>query len=121
MDPTVAYEWRVGGPTIFAFAIQSKYDFLPSQVRIFGKLSSGAEGPQSHLMRLLDGQIWRCINETCGAQVRVIQSGGLEDGSNPRCSCGSIMKMPYRKPRPRRAEAPAEVKRLLEQLYAVLK
>jgi hypothetical protein len=29
--------------------------------------------------------------------------------------------MPYAKPRSRRAEAPAEVKRLLEQLYAVLK
>ncbi len=31
------------------------------------------------------------------------------------------MKMPYTKPQTRRAEAPAEVKRLLEQLYAVLK
>jgi hypothetical protein len=72
-------------------------------------------------MRLKQGQIWRCINESCGAQIQVMQSGGLEDGSNPRCSCGSSMKMPYIRPQLRRAEAPAEVKKLLEQLYAVLK
>jgi hypothetical protein len=72
-------------------------------------------------MQLKQGQVWRCINGACGALIQIMEGGGLENGSNPRCACGSIMKMPYVKPHFRRSETPEEVKRLLEQLYAVLR
>jgi hypothetical protein len=73
-------------------------------------------------MRLVRGQIWRCMNEACRAQIQVTVSSGLaEEGVNPHCPCGSPMKRPYAKPQLRRAEDPAEVKRLLEQLHAVLR
>jgi hypothetical protein len=72
-------------------------------------------------MRLERGQIWRCINQACGAEIQVIERSGLAGGSNPRCTCGSIMKMPYAKPQLRRFEAPEEVKRLLQQLSVVLR
>ena len=50
-------------------------------------------------MRLKQGQLWHCMNAACAAEIRVIRDAGLAEGSNPRCSCGSIMKMPYSKPR----------------------
>ena len=62
------------------------------------------------IMRLKRGQVWRCINLGCGAEIQVVGDAGPEDGSNPRCTCGSIMKMHYTKPQFRRAEAPQEVK-----------
>jgi hypothetical protein len=67
-------------------------------------------------MRLERGQIWHCINRACGAEIRVMESTGLTGGSNLRCTCGSIMKMPYSKPQLRRFEAPEDIKRLLQQL-----
>ena len=72
-------------------------------------------------MRLEQGQLWRCINQACGAEIRVIECAGLAGGSNPRCSCGSIMKMPYSKPQLRHFEATEEVKGLLRHPSVVLR
>ena len=49
-------------------------------------------------MRLKQGQLWHCINAACAAEIQVVHDAGLAVGSNPRCSCGSIMKMRYGKP-----------------------
>jgi hypothetical protein len=68
-------------------------------------------------MRLEQGQQWRCINQACGAEIQVMECAGLASGSNPRCSCGSIMKMPYKKPQLRRFEATEDVKRLLRPRF----
>jgi hypothetical protein len=70
-------------------------------------------------MRLKRGQVWRCLNDACGAQVLVTETGGLEDGGNPRCCCGSMMKMPYEKPKIRDSEESHEVRRLLQRLASV--
>ncbi len=70
-------------------------------------------------MRLERGQVWRCINHVCGAEIQVREPSAITDGSNPRCSCGSMMKMPYSKPRLRRFEATEEVKRLLQFAVAL--
>jgi hypothetical protein len=67
-------------------------------------------------MRLERGQVWRCINQACGAEIHVKEPSAITDGSNPRCSCGSMMKMPYSKPQLRRFEATEDVRRLLQQL-----
>lgn len=73
-------------------------------------------------MRLTYGQIWRCINETCAAQIQVtIGSNSASEGSNPRCSCGSPMKKPYAKPQLQQAVVPPDVRQLLEKLQAVLR
>jgi hypothetical protein len=72
-------------------------------------------------MRLERGQVWRCLNGACGAQVLVTETGSLNGGNNPRCSCGSVMKMPYSKPQFRRFEDAVEIRKLLEQLAAVLR
>jgi hypothetical protein len=81
----------------------------------------GAAEGEFDPMRLEPGQIWRCINQACVAEIRVMESSGLTGGSNLRCTCGSLMKMPYSKPQLRRFEAPEEVKRLLQQLSVVLR
>lgn len=67
-------------------------------------------------MRLKRGQVWGCINVACGAEIQVVQGAGPEDGRNPRCTCGSIMKMHYSKPQFRRSEAPQGAKRPMEHL-----
>lgn len=72
-------------------------------------------------MRLKQGQIWRCQNDACGAEILVTETGGLEDGGSPRCSCGSIMKMPYTAPKMRSYVASEELRRLLDQLSVVLR
>jgi hypothetical protein len=72
-------------------------------------------------MRLKQGQVWRCINEACAAQILVTEAGGLDEGSNPRCCCGSVMKMPYGRPHIRKTDTPNEVSRLMKQLSAVLR
>jgi hypothetical protein len=70
-------------------------------------------------MRLKQGQVWRCLNDACRAEVLVTETGGLEHGSNPRCCCGSMMKMPYEKPKIRHSEESHEVRRLLQRLASV--
>jgi len=67
-------------------------------------------------MRFKQGQVWRCLNDACGAELMVTGTGLLDKGSNPRCCCGSVMKMPYEQPRIRFSEESREVKNLLQQL-----
>jgi hypothetical protein len=71
-------------------------------------------------MRFQEGQVWRCLNDACGAQVTVSASGELQEGDNPRCCCGSQMKMPYEQPRIRLSDNSQEVRKLLQQLAAAL-
>jgi len=71
-------------------------------------------------MRFKEGQVWRCLNDACGAQLTVTASGELDEGGNPRCCCGSLMKMPYAQPRIRFSDDSQEVRKLLQQLAAVL-
>jgi hypothetical protein len=72
-------------------------------------------------MRFKQGQVWRCLNDACGAQLLVTESGVLHEGGNPRCCCGSLMKMPYQHPKIRFSEESQEVRRLLQQLSTVLR
>src|SRR3981081_3567653 len=46
-------------------------------------------------MRLQERDHWICQNTACSAEVIVVASSRLNEGSNPRCSCGSVMKKPY--------------------------
>jgi len=71
-------------------------------------------------MRFKEGQVWRCLNNACGAELTVTASGALEEGGSPRCCCGSRMKMPYEQPRIRFSDNSQEVRKLLEQLAAAL-
>ena len=71
-------------------------------------------------MRFKQGQVWRCLNDACGAQFLVTESGALDEGGNPRCCCGSLMKMPYERPKIRFSEESQEVRKLLQQLSTVL-
>jgi hypothetical protein len=48
-------------------------------------------------MVMKSGKRWHCLNPACFCAVLVETSGALE-GSNPRCSCGSIMKKEYSPP-----------------------
>jgi len=65
-------------------------------------------------MRLIQGQHWRCMNDACRAEIRVTGTGGLGEGSNPRCSCGSIMKRPYHRPRFEAVNLSEKLRSLLE-------
>jgi hypothetical protein len=49
-------------------------------------------------MRIRKGEQWRCFNHACGSGILVLASSELAAGTNPRCSCGSIMKKPYLPP-----------------------
>jgi len=40
---------------------------------------------------------WHCTNSACGCEVRV-QNQAIADGTNPRCSCGAVMKKRYASP-----------------------
>lgn len=72
-------------------------------------------------MRFKEGQVWRCQNDACGAELTITGTGMLEEGGNPRCCCGSILKMPYERPRIRFSEESQEVKKLLRQLATTLR
>jgi hypothetical protein len=61
------------------------------------------------------------MNQACSAEIQVIERAGLRGGSNPRCSCGSIMKMPYIKPQLRRFEATDDVMSLRRLFSAVFR
>jgi hypothetical protein len=43
------------------------------------------------------GERWRCIQQNCGCII-LVESGSSPDGTNPRCSCGSIMKKEFKSP-----------------------
>jgi len=47
-------------------------------------------------MLMKSGQRWHCTNSACRAEVVVCQ-GSLE-GSNPRCTCGAVLKKEYAAP-----------------------
>ena len=51
----------------------------------------------------------------------VTATGDLDEGGNPRCCCGSLMKMPYGQPKLRLSEDSQEVRRLLQRLATVLR
>jgi len=40
---------------------------------------------------------WHCTDPACGCEG-LVESGGSEDGKNPRCSCGAEMKKRYASP-----------------------
>ncbi len=46
---------------------------------------------------MTEGQVYRCQNRDCGCEVKVIKPS-IESNSNPRCSCGAVMKKPYKEP-----------------------
>jgi hypothetical protein len=48
-------------------------------------------------MLMTEGQVYRCQNRDCGCEVKVIKPS-IESNSNPRCSCGAVMKKPYKEP-----------------------
>jgi hypothetical protein len=78
-------------------------------------------GDNGDLMRFTQGQVWRCLNDACGAELTVTLTGELDEGGNPRCCCGSLMKMPYEQPKLRLTEDSQEVRRLLQRLATVLR
>lgn len=59
-------------------------------------------------MRLQKGQRWECESRYCGSEIQVVQSSEVEEGMNPRCSCGSMMKRVHVAPEVKTvAEVPA--------------
>jgi hypothetical protein len=53
-------------------------------------------------MRLLKGQRWTCQYRYCGSEIEVVSASHVDDGMNPRCSCGGMMKKKaYSKPAPK--------------------
>jgi hypothetical protein len=52
-------------------------------------------GTRAMLMK--SGERWQCMNPACQCTVLVETSSEVE-GSNPRCTCGSVMKKPYAPP-----------------------
>ncbi len=49
-------------------------------------------------MEIRKGERWRCQNRICQAEILVLASSELPEGTNPRCSCGQIMRKPYGRP-----------------------
>jgi hypothetical protein len=41
---------------------------------------------------------WRCPSSFCKGEILVTSSSEVEGGTNPRCSCGSLMKKTYVSP-----------------------
>ncbi len=58
-------------------------------------------------MIMLKGQVYRCQNKQCGAEI-VVAKESVEGDSTPRCCCGAQMKKPYTKPTLTRLEPTAE-------------
>ena len=49
-------------------------------------------------MEIRKGERWRCQNRICQAEILGLASSELPEGTNPRCSCGQIMRKPYARP-----------------------
>ena len=113
-----AKAWLTSGLSSL-FAIQNNFRFVRS-FRGAGHTIALTKARQSRTMRFKEGQVWRCLNDACGAQLTVTTSGELDEGGNPRCCCGSLMKMPYEQPRIRFSDDSQEIRKLLQQLAAVL-
>lgn len=58
-------------------------------------------------MRMKKGELWRCTDPVCAAEIVVVQSGSNEGFQNPRCACGSELKRLYEKPIVRQAKGSA--------------
>ena len=50
------------------------------------------------IVAIRKGQRWRCQNPGCRSEIFVTISSRAQGGSNPRCSCGEIMKKSYVRP-----------------------
>ena len=43
------------------------------------------------------GERWHCTNLSCRCTI-LVESGTSGEGTNPRCSCGSVMKKEFKSP-----------------------
>jgi hypothetical protein len=59
-------------------------------------------------MILQKGQVYRCQNQRCRAEIQIIENSA-EGESNPRCCCGAEMKKPWTTPVLRRLEPTPEL------------
>lgn len=48
-------------------------------------------------MTATEGQIYRCQNRQCNAEIQVLRSP-VESLSSFKCRCGAVMKKPYTAP-----------------------
>ena len=48
-------------------------------------------------MVMHSGEHWHCTNRVCGCSI-VVESETPNEGVNPRCSCGALMKKEYKSP-----------------------
>ena len=48
-------------------------------------------------MRMKTEDRWHCTNPACGREV-LVETRGIAEGENPRCSCGAVMKRKYTSP-----------------------
>ncbi len=48
-------------------------------------------------MILYEGQVYRCQNHACAAEIKITKASRCGE-FNFRCCCGSVMKKPYSKP-----------------------
>jgi hypothetical protein len=103
------------------FGIQDKFHFGHPTACAGSTISAKANLRATQLMRFKQGQVWRCLNDACRAELLVTETGILAEGGNPRCCCGSMMKMPYEQPRIRSSEESQEVRKLLRQLSTELR
>lgn len=65
-------------------------------------------------MLMVKGEVYRCQNPSCRAEVRV-ERDSTDGFSSPICCCGAEMKKPYEPPRLRRIEPTPEIIALLKQ------
>lgn len=65
-------------------------------------------------MIMLEGQVYRCQNPRCCAEVRV-EKESIDGFSNPICCCGAEMKKPYGTSSLRKIEPAPEVVDRLER------
>lgn len=50
-------------------------------------------------MRMRRNDRWRCSNAECGGEILVLANAKAFSPTNPRCSCGGLMRKPYTSPR----------------------
>jgi hypothetical protein len=48
-------------------------------------------------MLMKSGERWHCTNPLCRCEV-LVESNGAVQGTNPRCTCGSVLKKEYSAP-----------------------
>lgn len=54
------------------------------------------------MITLHEGDRWICTNSVCRAEMVVVKHSESGTGTNPRCSCGTLLKKPYHRPTLRR-------------------